>query len=110
MGLYLGGRDLQWVAGRRPPALCVSGHWGNEPGREAAPGNRRRRARVHPELARSTVASESPGAQRAGGRGGRWGPGILGGIGGNLPEHAAATLLGAQDPQCVECSPQECAA
>ncbi len=40
----------------------------------------------------------------------RWGHGVLGSLGGNLPEHTTATLLVPQDEQCLECAPDESAA
>jgi len=89
-------------------AVCVGRYWGEEPWGEAVLGDRRRRARIHTELAGSPVESESAGDEPASIGQWRWGHGVLGSLGGSLPAHSAPTLLVPQDEQCLEGFTEAC--
>ena len=105
MGLYLGGWDLQWPAGRdqRLCALVVIGV--NSQGEKqllAIEDGVRESTQSWRELA----ASQSPGDERPRIGHWRWRDGLLGGCGGNLSDHAPAAVLGAQNEQLLNALPK----
>ena len=107
VGLPVGGRHLQRTSRRPRAAVRAGGHWRERPRREALPGHRGRRARVHPELARGAAGDEAARLHSPGEAGrGRRGAGVLGGAVGSVSSDPNAALLDAQDREPPELPPE----
>ena len=106
--VYLwGGRHLQRTSRRPRAAVRAGGHWRERPRREALPGHRGRRARVHPELARGAAGDEAARLHSPGEAGrGRRGAGVLGGAVGSVSSDPNAALLDAQDGNLLNYLPK----
>ena len=103
----VGGRHLQRTSRRPRAAVRAGGHWRERPRREALPGHRGRRARVHPELARGAAGDEAARLHSPGEAGrGRRGAGVLGGAVGSVSSDPNAALLDAQDREPPELPPE----